>query len=285
MCRLLAYLGSPIVVNKLLYEPKNSLVNQSINAKEIEEPLNGDGFGIGWYVRDIDDDPVTFVSVNPAWSNRNLRKLAPKIQTECFVAHVRAASVGEVSESNCHPFQFRNLLMMHNGGVENFSLIKRKIRERLNDELYNWIKGQTDSEHLFAYLLNNLCSTAQASVTPESVMNAFEKTFADLKQMMHDSGIGEPAYLNMVMTDGNFFVGTRYVTDPQQEPLTLYHSEGGRYVVEDGISFMRAPEDDDHAVLVVSEKLTEEKHWTAIPPNHFVVVDDSLQVRVRPIRA
>ena len=285
MCRLLAYLGSPIVANKLLYEPKNSLVNQSINAKEIEEPLNGDGFGIGWYVRDIDEEPVTFVSVNPAWSNRNLRKLAPKIQTECFVAHVRAASVGEVSESNCHPFQFRNLLMMHNGGVENFSLIKRKIREPLNDELYNWIKGQTDSEHLFAYLLNHLYSAPQPSITPESIMNAFEKTFADLKKLMTDCGISEPAYLNMLMTNGNFFVGTRYITDPKQEPLTLYHSEGGRYVVEDGISFMRAPEDDDHAVLVVSEKLTEEKHWTAIPPNHFVVVDDSLQVRVRPIKA
>ena len=213
-----------------------------------------------------------------------MRKLAPKIQTECFVAHVRAASVGEVSESNCHPFQYRNLLMMHNGGVENFSRIKRKIREPLNDELYNWIKGQTDSEHLFAYVLNHLYSMPQPSISPETIMNAFEKTFADLKRMMNDHGISEPAYLNMVITNGNFFVATRYITDPQQQPLTLYHSEGGRYVVEDGISFMRAPEDDDQAVLVVSEKLTEEKHWTAIPANHFVVVDDSLQVRVRPIK-
>ncbi len=285
MCRLLAYLGSPIIVDKLLYEPKNSLVNQSVNAKEIEEPLNGDGFGIGWYVPALDDEPVTFVSVNPAWSNRNLRKLAPKIQTECFIAHVRAASVGEVSESNCHPFQYGNLLMMHNGGVENFSQIKRKIRQPLSDELYNWIKGQTDSEHLFAYLLNHLYSTPKSVVNPETVMIAFEKTFADLKSIMADSGIQEPAYLNMMVTDGNFFVGTRYTTDPRQEPLTLYHSEGGRYVVEDGISFMKAPEDDDHAVLIVSEKLTEEKHWTAIPPNHFVVVDNSLQVRVRPIKA
>ena len=65
----------------------------------------------------------------------------------------RAASVGEVSESNCHPFQYKNLLMMHNGGVENFSSIKRQIREPLTDEFYNWIKGQTDSEHIFALLL------------------------------------------------------------------------------------------------------------------------------------
>ena len=111
MCRLMAYMGSPIIIDKLLYQPKNSLINQSINAKELEEPLNGDGFGIGWYVADVNYEPVTFVSINPAWSNRNLRNLAPKIRTECFIAHVRAASVGEVSESNCHPFQYKNLLM------------------------------------------------------------------------------------------------------------------------------------------------------------------------------
>ena len=284
MCRLLAYMGTPIIIDKLLYQPKNSLVNQSINAKELEEPLNGDGFGIGWYVPEVNFEPVTFVSVNPAWSNRNLRNLAPKIRTECFIAHVRAASVGEVSESNCHPFQYKNLLMMHNGGVENFGLIKRKIREPLTDELYNWIKGQTDSEHIFAYLLNHLFKN-KATISPESVMDAFEKTFTDVKKMMKENGIQDAAYLNMFLTNGLFFVGTRYCTDPNEDPLTLYHSEGGRYVVEDGISHMTAPEDDDQAVLVVSEKLTEEDHWTLIPANHFVVVENTLNVRVRPIKA
>lgn len=285
MCRLLAYMGTPIIIDQLLYQPKNSLVNQSINARELEEPLNGDGFGIGWYVPDVNYEPVTFVSVNPAWSNRNLRNLAPKIRTECFIAHVRAASVGEVSEANCHPFQYKNILMAHNGGVENFSRIKRRIRAPLSDELYNWIKGQTDSEHIFAYLLNNLLRSNGTDITPEKVMEAFEKTFTDLKSMMSDAGIKDAAYLNMLVTDGSFFVATRYTTDPKEESLTLYHSEGGRYVVEDGISHMVAPEDDDHAVLVVSEKLTDEPHWTLIPNNHFVVVEDSLNVRIRPIRA
>jgi predicted glutamine amidotransferase len=177
----MAYLGSPIIIDKLLYQPKNSLVNQSVNAKEIEEPLNGDGFGIGWYAKEVNDEPVTFVSVNPAWSNRNLRNLAPKIRTDCFVAHVRAASVGEVSESNCHPFQYKDLLMMHNGGVENFSAIKRKIREPLSDEIYNWIKGQTDSEHIFAYLINHLYSKHK-TVSPRTVIDSFEHTFSFLKK-------------------------------------------------------------------------------------------------------
>ncbi|MBL7858274.1 MAG: class II glutamine amidotransferase [Cyclobacteriaceae bacterium] len=285
MCRLLAYMGTPIVIDKLLYQPKNSLINQSISAKELEEPLNGDGFGIGWYVPEINYEPVTFVSVYPAWNNRNLRNLAPKVKTDCFIAHVRAASVGDVSESNCHPFQYKNLMMMHNGGVENFGAIKRHIRQPLSDELYNWIKGQTDSEHIFAYLLNQLLTNEHDVVSAEAVVEAFEKTFASLKHMMKVNGIDEPAYLNMVVTNGLFVVATRYVTDPSEEPLTLYHSEGSRFIVEDGITQLTAPADDDQAVLVVSEKLTDDKDWTMIPKNHFVIVDKSLNVRVRPIQA
>jgi len=285
MCRLLAYMGTPIIVDKLLYQPKNSLINQSINARELEEPLNGDGFGIGWYVPEVNYEPVTFVSVYPAWNNRNLRNLAPKIKTECMVAHVRAASVGDVSESNCHPFQYKNLLMMHNGGVENFGNIKRHLREPLTDELYNWIKGQTDSEHIFASLLNFLLKKGD-HLNPETVTEAFEETFSNLKKLMRENGIKEEAYLNMVFTNGLFIVGTRYVTDPKEEPLTLYYSEGSRYVCEDGMCRMLDPEEREEAVLVVSEKLTDEKKdWKEIPKNHFVIVGDDLSVKTKPILA
>jgi glutamine amidotransferase len=284
MCRLMAYKGTPIIIDKLLYQPKNSLINQSFNAREIEEPLNGDGFGVGWYVPELNYEPITFVSVNPAWSNRNLRNLAPKIKTDCMIAHVRAASVGDVSESNCHPFQYKNILMAHNGGVENFTKIKRHLRSPLSDDLYNWIKGQTDSEHLFAYLLNELF-TNHKSINPDSVIDSFEQTFIELKKLMAKHDITEPAYLNMVFTNGLFFVGTRYCTDPKEEPLTLYHSEGSRYVVEDGVTKMEAPDDDDQAVLVVSEKLTDDAYWTMIPANHFVIVEPTLNVRIRPIKA
>jgi predicted glutamine amidotransferase len=278
----MAYKGTPIIIDKLLYQPKNSLVNQSFNAREIEEPLNGDGFGIGWYVPEVNYEPITFVSVNPAWSNRNLRNLAPKIKTDCMIAHVRAASVGEVSESNCHPFQYKNLLMAHNGGVENFSKIKRYIRNPLSDEMYNWIKGQTDSEHLFAFMLNELFKNHR-SVSPEAVVDSFERMFRELKKLMAEHSIQEEAYLNMIFTNGLFLVGSRYCTNPKEEPLTLYHSEGSRYVVENGVTRMEAPEDDDQAVLVVSEKLSDDPSWTMIPPNHFVIVEQSLNVRIKPV--
>lgn len=280
----MAYRGTSIIIDDLLYKPKNSLINQSLHAREIEEPLNGDGFGLGWYVPEVNNEPVTFVSVNPAWSNRNLRNLAPKVRTGCLIAHVRAASVGEVSESNCHPFQYKNLLMAHNGGIETFNLVKRKLREPLSDELYNWIKGQTDSEHIFAYLVNYL-NKNHMKVTTDAVADSFEQTFKYCKKIMAETGVTEAAYLNMCVTDGTFIVATRWCSDPKEEPLTLYHSEGSRYVVEDGITRLEAPEDDDNAVLIVSEKLTDGPQWTMIPKNHLVMVEPNLNVRVRPINA
>jgi predicted glutamine amidotransferase len=55
--------------------------------------------------------------------------------------------------------------------------------------------------------------------------------------------------------------------------------------VENGQGRLEAPEDDDHAVLVVSEKLSDGPEWTLVPKNHLVMVEQNLNVRVRPIKA
>lgn len=48
MCRFTAYLGPGILVSSLVTEPHHSIIHQSYHAKERIEPLNEDGFGIGW---------------------------------------------------------------------------------------------------------------------------------------------------------------------------------------------------------------------------------------------
>jgi len=126
-------------------------------------PLNGDGFGVGWYdpndagdhANNKSSTPCVFTSVMPAWNNPNLLRLAEKIQSHLVFAHVRAASSDTpVSETNCHPWQYGNFLWMHNGFVSGFTKIKRRLRESLTDELYQLISGNTDSESAFAVFLN-----------------------------------------------------------------------------------------------------------------------------------
>ena len=156
MCRFIAYLGRPIIVDELHLKPANSLVHQSYGAEEMSQTLNGDGFGLGWYVHNISERPGLFRSISPAWNNNNLLYNAPLIQTDCMFAHVRAASEGAISEANSHPFHYEQFLMMHNGVVPQFAKIKRRLLSLLSDELFLWIKGQTDSEHVFALLMQHL---------------------------------------------------------------------------------------------------------------------------------
>ena len=49
MCRWLAYSGSPVLLDDLLFRPDHSLIDQSLHSRLGATTTNGDGFGIGWY--------------------------------------------------------------------------------------------------------------------------------------------------------------------------------------------------------------------------------------------
>lgn len=82
--------------------------------ERLQGSVNGDGFGVGWYddafARDPSeqlDEPCIFTSIQPAWNNLNLARLARKLRSPLLFAHVRAAYPGmPVFEGNCHPFVF-----------------------------------------------------------------------------------------------------------------------------------------------------------------------------------
>lgn len=284
MCRFLAYKGEPILLEELVFKPKNSLIRQSFDARELEEPLNGDGFGIGWYVKDIVPTPAVFVSMTPAWSNRNLRSLAPRIKSTCIVAHVRAASVGDISESNCHPFAFGDYLCMHNGGIEGFDAIKRDLRRRLSDETYSWIKGQTDSEHFFALVFDILGKKQGQEHGFLDLVASVREAIVAVQEMKDKAGVKDETYLNTVITNGKFLVATRYCSDLKIEPLSLYYATGARYLCEDGVCRMVQDGADKNSALVVSERLTDlREDWHKIPDNHFVVIDEKQRAHIIPI--
>lgn len=287
MCRFIAYLGQPIIVDELLIKPKNSLVHQSFGAEEMSEPLNGDGFGLGWYAHGLSERPGLFRSITPAWNNHNLIYNASLMQTDCLFAHIRAASVGGVSESNSHPFHYDQFLMMHNGVIPQFKRIKRKLLSLLNDELFLWIQGQTDSEHVFALLMQNAYEMRGDGppLTTKQIQACFQKTFDTVQQLKEQAGIGdEVSTFNMMVTDGHRIVGTRYSSMPEKQSRTLYYSTGKRFETVDGKSRMVKDGEETGAVLIVSEKLTDfDEDWTPIPSNHFVSVTTNLEVRLSPM--
>jgi glutamine amidotransferase len=287
MCRFIAYLGRPIIVDELLLKPSNSLVHQSYGAEEASQTLNGDGFGLGWYVHSISQNPGLFRSISPAWNNNNLLYNASLIKTDCMFAHIRAASEGAISEANSHPFHYQQFLMMHNGIIPNFSKIKRRLQSLLNEELFLWIKGQTDSEHIFALLMQNLQTLKASSValTTKQIQQGFQQTFDTVQRLKIDAGIANKvSTFNMMITDGYRIFGTRFSSDPDKEARTLYYSSGSKFECSDGISSMRRDDSATQAVLIVSEKLNSRKQeWTAIPHNHFISVENNMEISLQPL--
>lgn len=148
MCRWIAYIGDPINVGSVLYEPKNSIVHQSKESYLGAEATNGDGFGVGWYM-DGYPEPVRYRSTQPAWNDENLKEITRDLSSPCFITHVRAGTSTPVQQTNCHPFRYGKWLFAHNGLISRWHQVKHELSFAVDPSLYPDIMGSTDSEVMF----------------------------------------------------------------------------------------------------------------------------------------
>lgn len=282
MCRFVLYMGPAITLDLLTTRPTHSIIRQSFQARLRDEPLNGDGFGIAWYVPDVSPEPAQFRSIQPAWNNVNLLHLARVSRSQVVLAHVRAATEGiGISESNCHPFTAGRLAFMHNGYIADFRKVKRRIAQRLSDEAYGWIHGTTDSEYLLALFRDHLAGQQEADET-EAMANALARTIADAVELTVAAGVTDSSRFNIAVTDGQRAVVSRFATDESESP-TLHLRTGNRYVCNNGECRMIDADDRPTAVIVASEPLTEEPGWQAVPPNHLLLIHPDYSITMRPM--
>lgn len=284
MCRFVAYLGPRISLASLLTEPRNSLIRQSTHAAERDEPLNGDGFGLAWYDPQVRDEPGIFRSTTPAWANENLRDLADMVSTGCLLAHVRAASpASSVIDVNCHPFRSGRYAFMHNGDVGGFSSMRRALLNGLSDTSFRMIRGGTDSEHVFAKFLDQLPSRLER-LEASVIASCLCATVAQVTELVRQHAPGEESCLNLAVTDGESLVACRFTDEEDDEGESLYVHSGRRYECEDGVCRMIEPKPDgSSAVIVSSERLSDDDGWRPIPRNHVVMVDAAHRVRLEPM--
>ena len=266
MCRFVAYLGEPVSLDLLLLAPSNSLVTQSFDSKEFRLRVNGDGFGVAWYTADR-PEPVRVRTTTPAWSNQNLRSIAPVTRSGCVLAHVRAASPGiPVAEINCHPFLYGPYSFCHNGSIGDFQARKRTLLGTLSDVAFGGIEGTTDSELLFAMFLDEM--RARSS---EDVGRNLGEALAAVVGRVADHE-GEPSYLNLCVTDGQRVAATRYSNDPAGDMSSLYTHNGKRYTCVDNECHMVDPGEGLAAALIASEPLSTDEGWDPVPKNHVGVI-------------
>lgn len=283
MCRFLLYAGSPVTLSDLITEPANSLIHQSFHSEEREEPLNGDGFGLAWYVPEIGPEPGTFRAVSPAWSNRNLQHLARATRSGCVLAHIRAASEAtSVSEANCHPFTFGRFAFMHNGDLAGFAQQRRSLLASLSDAAFARLEGTTDSEYIFAYFMDRY--EAGHGAGAERLATALAETVQGLLARVRAAGETGPSYLNCAVSDGVHAAVSRCTTDRPDNAESLHMHTGKLYRCIDGACRLVEPEDGAGAIIVSSEQLSADPGWQMIAPNRLVVLTGAGVVENRALQ-
>ncbi len=272
MCRWLAYSGSPVLIEDLLYKPEHSLVVQSLHSQLGAETTNGDGFGVGWY--DVSEGPGVFRSTEPAWNDRNLRELAGHVRSSRVFAHVRASTGSPVQLTNCHPFRRGRWLWMHNGFLNGYSELKRDLALAVGADLYAGIEGTTDSELMFFLAL----TLGLEDDPPQAVA----RMVGLVEETARRHGVPHPVQMTIATTDGVTTWAFRYASEGPAR--SLFHSTD--------VATMRHQYPDnpalhglsDDARIIVSEPLGDLRGaWREVPESSCVVVAGG-EERLLPFR-
>ena len=304
MCRVLAYLGDPLPVRNLLFDPDNGLVAQSYSPQMMNTFLNLGGFGLqAWDPNSLrPDDPFTYRATTLPSFDRNLRSLSGKLAPTCLVAHVRGVTYSEeavVAETNLHPFRFPSarVVLAHNGHLRQFSRMRYSLVEHVRPELAESIEGTTDSEWIYALILSQLEDPFALPETRELA----EATAASLRILRHvraAHGIDTSSPVNLCISTGRAVVATRFSFDygwypPDDEFLetdlpfvSLWYAIGGEFTERDGRWQMTAAE-TARSVIIASEPLTSDHaSWLEVPEYSMLTAElgpDGLEFEARDL--
>jgi glutamine amidotransferase len=261
MCRWLAYSGSPVLLQELLYRPKHSLIVQSLHSQLGAEETNGDGFGVGWY--GAQETPAVFRSIEPAWNDRNLRELAGHITSGLVFAHIRASTGSPVQQTNCHPFRHGRWLWMHNGLIADLLKLKRDLVLAIDPALYPAIEGTTDSEILF-----HLALTFGLEDDPPT---AVARAIGLVEDVGHRHGVEYPMQGTIATTNGESLWAFRYSSEHNSR--SLFFSTDVRLLREQHPEIEVLQLVSDETRLVVSEPLGDVAGaWNEVPESCYGVV-------------
>ncbi|MER7420627.1 ergothioneine biosynthesis protein EgtC [Micromonospora peucetia] len=245
MCRHLAYLGPPVTLRELLFDPPYSLVRQSWAPRDMRGggSINADGFGVGWYPGD--GEPVRYRRSQPIWSDPTIAQLAGVTSAGAVLAAVRSATVGmAVLDGAAAPFAEGRWLFSHNGVVRGWpdSMVPLAATLPVRDLLT--LDAATDSALLWALVRHRL----RAGVKP---VRAIAETVAAAL------GAAPGSRLNLLLTDGRTVVAS---------------------VAGHALSVRATPA----SVLLASEPHDDDPGWQPVPDGQLVEAT-ATGVRVRAL--
>lgn len=271
MCRLYAFKANePTRVECSLVHAQNALMAQS--GGDLTGLMHGHGWGVADYA---DGSPLIEKQTWSAFNDEHFAKAAARVYAHTVVAHVRRATVGEPSIENTHPFHHGRWIFAHNGTVPNFLKVRDRMMPEIDPLLRNDIKGTTDSEHVFYYLLS-LHMQEPARPLMDIAAEGLRRIVGWSQEIDPEKTVG----LNIILTDGEQLVGSRL-------NRTLWHLE--RELVFDcpicGKPHVHhAVNAEYQAVEFASEPLTDEP-WHEMPEAEVFSVDENYKLLTQAIFA
>lgn len=264
MCRLYGFRSSaPRKVECELIHAQNSLLSQS--RQDERGSSSPDGWGLGTY-----NGPRPSVVRQPAaaYDSAAFRSESARIYSSNTVAHVRRATVGIVREENTHPFAAGNWLFVHNGNLGAFEGIRELFLEEMNPAHRRELRGDTDSEHFFRWVLSRREREPDAGLL--SVLGAAVHT---VRRWSDKVDPGSEVTLNTILTDGRETVGTRVGRSLWYVERELVHP----CEICDCVPHVEAGMTSSYrAVVVASERITTTEDWTAVPDESLFRIDSEL---------
>src|SRR5215470_1537073 len=219
MCRMVGYIGAPVAPADLLTAPPHSLYVQSYKPREMTSGVvNADGWGAALWLGDGRPEPALYRSAQPIWADPNLSLVCDRLPATAALAAVRSATPGIPYHLACvQPFARGRVAFLHNGFVTNWQRgPARVLREGLGDAAYQAVQGGSDSEGLFALILDALDRGAK------SLEHAVRAALGRLERICLQART--TAVATLLVGDGEVLVGARHAVG--LTPATLYCAGG-----------------------------------------------------------
>lgn len=173
--------------------------------------------------------------------------LEEPVRSTNVVAHIRNATMGNMTYNNCHPFVREDVfgerwVIAHNGTI---------LDDRLTNGYEAYAAGDTDSEQVVIYLVDELDEVADRKGSPLTFGERFVVLARAVEELSKDNK------LNLVIDDGAY----TYVHTNTVEP-TLYVRTTGS------------------AAFFCTRPLDDGEGWTEVPQNRLIAYHDGRMQRM-----
>jgi glutamine amidotransferase len=220
----------------------------------------------GWGVAVYDARTGWSLTRNTACAVEDARfhETAAGSRGEMLIGHIRRRTVGPISVENTHPFQQGRWVFAHNGTINALEFLE----DNTSPERRAQVRGQTDSELFFAFLLTRLDEAVPVEGASHGATD--EVLTRTMREVTSVHAFGA---CNFLLSDGEVLYAFRWGRTLyllEREPRDAVRTE--RESLETGAVLETPWTQSRRAVLVASEALTDEP-WHEIAEGALVRVE------------